>query len=110
MKLLFDHNLSPSLVNRLGDIYPNSQHLFNLKLDTAEDSVVWQYAREHEFMIVTKDSDFSELSLLKSFPPKVIWIRIGNCITNDVESLIRSNAEQINEFGRKSSLGILILS
>lgn len=110
MKLLFDNNLSPRLVNRLGDIYPNSQHLFNLKLDTAEDSVVWQYAREHEFMIVTKDSDFSELSLLKGFPPKVIWIRIGNCITNDIGSLIRSNAKKIYEFGRKSSLGILILS
>jgi predicted nuclease of predicted toxin-antitoxin system len=110
MKLLFDHNLSPRLVNRLGDIYPNSQHLFNLKLDTAEDSVVWQYAGEHEFMIVTKDSDFSELSLLKGFPPKIIWIRIGNCTTNDVESLIRSHTEEINEFGRKSSLGILILS
>lgn len=64
MKLLFDHNLSPRLVNRLEDIYPNSQHLFNLTLDTAEDSVVWQYTREHGFMIVTKDSDFSELSLL----------------------------------------------
>lgn len=110
MKLLFDHNLSPRLVNHLGDIYPNSQHLFNLKLDTVEDSVVWQYAREHEFMIVTKDSDFSELSLLKGFPPKVIWIRIGNCTTNDVESLIRSKAEKINEFKRESSLGILILS
>lgn len=110
MKLLFDHNLSPRLVNRLEDIYPNSQHLFNLKLDTAEDFVVWQYAREHEFMIVTKDSDFSELSLLKGFPPKVIWVRIGNCLTNDVESLIRSNAENINEFGRESNLGILILS
>jgi predicted nuclease of predicted toxin-antitoxin system len=110
IKLLFDHNLSPRLVNRLEGIYPNSQHLFNLTLDTAEDSVVWQYAREHEFMIVTKDSDFSELSLLKGFPPKVIWIRTGNCTTNDIESLIRSNAEKINEFGRKSSLGILILS
>lgn len=110
MKLLFDHNLSPRLVNRLEDIYPNSQHLFNLKLDTAEDSVVWQYASEYEFTIVTKDSDFSELILLKGFPPKVIWIRIGNCLTNDVEFLIRSNVEKIKEFGLRSSLGILILS
>lgn len=109
MKLLFDHNLSPRLVNRLEDIYPNSQHIFNLKLDTAEDSVVQQYASEHEFIIVTKDSDFSELILLKGFPPKVIWIRIGNCTTNDIESLIRSNAEKIKEFGRESSLGILML-
>jgi predicted nuclease of predicted toxin-antitoxin system len=59
MKLLFDRNLSPRLVNRLVDIYPNSNHIFNLGLDTVEDSFVWQYARDREFIIVTKDSDFS---------------------------------------------------
>jgi predicted nuclease of predicted toxin-antitoxin system len=96
MKLLFDHNLSPRLANRLGDLYPNSNHLFNLKLDTVDDSVVWKYAREHEFIIVTKDSDFSELSVIKGFPPKVIWIR--------------THSEEINKFGHESNLGILILS
>ena len=110
MKLLFDHNLSPRLVSRLADIYSDSNHLFNLNLDTAEDSFVWQYARENDFTIVTKDSDFSELSLLRGFPPKVIWIRIGNCTTNDLESLIRSNTKEIENFYRESDLGILILS
>ncbi|MFB2882045.1 DUF5615 family PIN-like protein [Floridanema aerugineum] len=28
MKLLFDHNLSPRLINRLADLFPNSSHLF----------------------------------------------------------------------------------
>ncbi len=110
MKLLFDHNLSPRLVKRLGDLYPNSNHLFNLNLDTAEDSFIWQYARDNDFTIVTKDSDFSELSLLTGFPPKVIWIRIGNCTTNDIESLIRLHSEKIENFYRESNLGILILS
>ncbi|MGL5872268.1 MAG: DUF5615 family PIN-like protein [Xenococcaceae cyanobacterium] len=110
MKLLFDHNLSPRLVNRLSDLYLNSNHLFNLGLDTVEDSVVWQYARDNEFMIVTKDSDFSELILLRGFPPKVIWIRIGNCTTNDIESLIRSHTKEIENFNNELSLGILILS
>ena len=40
MKLLFDQNLSPRLVNCLADIYPNSNHLYNLGLDTAEDSIM----------------------------------------------------------------------
>lgn len=70
------------MVSRLADIYPDSNHLFNLNLDTAEDSFVWQYAKDNDFTIVTKDSDFSELSLLRGFPPKVIWIRIGNCTTS----------------------------
>ena len=110
MKLLFDHNLSPRLVNHLGDIYPNSNHLFNLGLDTEEDAVIWQYAVDNEFVIVTKDADFSELSLIRGFPPKVIWIRIGNCTTNDIESLIRSHTQEIERFYSASTLGILILS
>ena len=110
MKLLFDHNLSPRLVSRLGDLYPDSNHLFNLNLDTAEDSFVWEYAKDNDFTIVTKDSDFSELRLLRGFPPKVIWIRIGNCTTNDLESLIRSHSKEIENFYRESNLGILILS
>jgi predicted nuclease of predicted toxin-antitoxin system len=83
--------------------------LFNLGLDAVEDTIVWQYARDNKFFIVTKDSDFSELSLLKGFPPKVIWIRIGNCTTNDVESLIRSHRQAIESFNNNSNLGILIL-
>lgn len=110
MKLLFDPNLSPRLVNRLVDLYPDSNHLFNLKLDTVKDSVVWQYARDYNFTIATKDSDFSELSLLRGFLPKVIWIRIGNCTTNDVESKLRSHHPEIEEFHLQSNLGILILS
>ena len=110
MKLLFDHNLSPRLVNRLADLYPNSNHLFYLNLDTAEDFIVRQYARDNNFVIVTKDSDFSELSLLRGFPPKIIWIRIGNCTTNNLESLIRSHSQEIDNFYRELNLGILILS
>ncbi len=79
-------------------------------MDTAEDLFVWQYARENNFTIVTKDSDFSEFSLVKGFPPKIIWIRIGNCTTNDVELLFRSNTEEIEKFNSEANLGILILS
>ena len=68
MKLFFDHNLSPRLISRLADLYPDSNHLFNLNLDTAADFLVWEYARDNDFSIVTKDSDFSELSLLRGFP------------------------------------------
>ncbi len=110
MKLLFDQNLSPRLVDRLADIYPNSNHLYNLGLDTAEDSIVWQYARDNDFIVVTKDADFSDLISVRGFPPKVIWIRLGNCKTNDVEFLIRSHVKEIEIFSNDNSLGILILS
>ncbi|MFM7365330.1 MAG: DUF5615 family PIN-like protein [Cuspidothrix sp.] len=63
MKLLFDHNLSPRLVDKLAVIYPNSQHVFLLGLDQADDRILWEYAKQNEFIIVTRDADFNELSL-----------------------------------------------
>ena len=40
MKLLFDHNLSPRLVARVSDLYPNSNHVYLIGLDQASDEVV----------------------------------------------------------------------
>lgn len=77
MKFLFDHNLSPSLVNRLADLYPNSNHLYLMGLDQENDNVIWEIAKQQDYIIVTKNSDFNELLILKGFPPKVLWIRLG---------------------------------
>ena len=85
MKLLFDENLSPRLVERLADVYPESQHVSGVELGAALDSAVWEYAKAHGFAIVSKDSDFAERSVLESGPPKVIWIRLGNCSTSEIE-------------------------
>ncbi|MEK6752499.1 MAG: DUF5615 family PIN-like protein, partial [Chloroflexota bacterium] len=58
--LLFDQNLSPRLVEHLADIYPDSIHVFSLGLGDAMDIEIWQYAHDNDYMIVTKDADFSE--------------------------------------------------
>lgn len=69
MKLLFDHNLSPQLVSRLRDCFPNSSHVFPLGLATASDLVVWTYARNEGFTIVTKDADFNDAAILHGVNP-----------------------------------------
>lgn len=107
--LLFDQNLSPRLIDRLVDIYPNSVHVHGLGLGTSLDRIVWDYAREHDLVIVTKDVDFSELGLVFGFPPKVIWIRRGNCSTNDVEALLRENFDEIEALSSDQDTGVLTL-
>ncbi|MDX2286191.1 MAG: DUF5615 family PIN-like protein, partial [Bacteroidia bacterium] len=47
----------------------------------ADDRQVWEFARQAQFAIITKDNDFNELSQLLGYPPYVIWIRRGNCST-----------------------------
>ncbi len=109
MKLLLDQNLSPRLVRRLADLYPNSSHIMEVGLDRSLDKEVWNYARQHEYIIVTKDVDFSELSLVQGFPPKVIWIRRGNCSTHDIETILRKNLNLIKAMNEDASTGILEL-
>ena len=81
MKLLLDENLSPRLVAPIGEQYPGSTHVEDCGLLAAPDEQVWRFAQENGLTIVTKDSDFSERSVLDGCPPKVIWLRIGNCKT-----------------------------
>jgi predicted nuclease of predicted toxin-antitoxin system len=83
---LFDHNLSPSLVNSLAVIYPNSNHLYLMQLDQESDYTVWEIAKNQDYIIFTKDADFNELSILRGFPPKVIWIRYVGWI-NQIQPL-----------------------
>ncbi len=70
-KLLFDQNLSPKLINRLADLYPNSDHLDLLGLGTADDALVWEHARRNGFLVITKDADFADLSVFAVFRRKL---------------------------------------
>jgi predicted nuclease of predicted toxin-antitoxin system len=76
-------------------------------LDQESDHVVWEIAKTQDYIIVTKDSDFNELLILKGFPPKVIWIRSGNCATKTIESLLRNNYEAILAFYQDKNIGII---
>jgi predicted nuclease of predicted toxin-antitoxin system len=109
VKLLFDQNLSPRLVSRLADEYPGSDHVSSVGLEAASDLEVWEYARDHGYTLVSKDADFSELSLLRGFPPKVLWLRVGNCTTSRIEEVIRHHREALEQLETDDSLGILSL-
>jgi len=109
VKLLFDHNISPDLITRLGDLFPGSNHVYPLNLHEQGDAVVWAYARDHDFIVVSKDADFSEISMLHGFPPKLIWLRLGNCSTDEIEGVIRASYASIAELREDADRGILSL-
>ena len=68
---------------------------------------MWTYAREHDFTVVSKDADFAEISMLRGFPPKLLWLRIGNCQTSEIEQLIRANQQFLAELAADDARGIL---
>lgn len=109
MKLLLDQNLSPKLTGRLADVYPNSEHVGDVGLSRALDREVWAHAKQGEFAIVSKDSDFSELSVLLGFPPNVVWIRRDNCSTAEIEKMLRENRAAVERLGGDPEAGVLAL-
>lgn len=110
MKFLFDENLSPSLVSRLQDVFPGSLHVRDVELHSASDSLVWKYAEENSLIICSKDSDMHQRSFLFGFPPKVVWVRLGNCSTSDVEHLLRFRYAEIEAFASDEFASFLSLS
>lgn len=78
MKLLLDENLSRRIVPFIQDSYPESTQVALIGLEHADDKIIWQYAIENGFVIVTKDADFYDMAMLYGQPPKVIWLKIGN--------------------------------
>ena len=110
MKLLFDQNMSSRLVRCLADTYPDSSHVQFVSLDSASDDQVWEYTRLNEFVIVTKDEDFNDLSVMRGSPPKVIWLQLGNCTTAQVEAAIRACIAEIKTFQEDTSVGTLVLT
>ena len=109
MKLFFDHNLSPRLVQRLVDLYPNASHVALVGLERASDSIVWSYAQTNDYIIVTKDSDFNDMSVLRGFPPKVIWLQLGNCTTRDLETVLRRHHTAVYDFASDPTAGVLVI-
>jgi predicted nuclease of predicted toxin-antitoxin system len=107
--LLFDQNISPRLVDRLEDMYPGAVHVSMVGMGNALDMEIWQYAYDNDHIIVTKDADFSELGLIKGFPPKIVWIRRGNCSTRDIELMLRENFSAIGALSDDPETGILTL-
>jgi predicted nuclease of predicted toxin-antitoxin system len=110
LKLLLDENLSPHLSAALDDLYPGSRHVRECELKSKSDDEVWQYAKENAFAIVSKDSDFSELSVLRASPPKVIWLRIGNCTTTRAGFLLRDAFPRIQAFLSAGEENCLVLT
>lgn len=110
LKLLFDQNLSPDLVALLGDVFPDSTHVRDVGLASSDDMDVWEFAKLNGLAIVSKDADFRQLSFLNGFPPKVVWLRVGNSSTAVIHSLVRAHAADMLTFESDTTAALLVLT
>lgn len=109
MKLLLDENLSIRVLENVVDLYLGSSHVSLLGLTRTDDSVIWNRARAENFCIVSKDSDFYQRSLLFGAPPKVVFLKVGNCTTAKILSVLLYNDHVISRFQEDQDASLLIL-
>lgn len=105
MKLLFDQNISHRILKYLPKIFENSSSIKNEKLINRDDRYIWNYAKVHNFTIVTQDSDFSDLNIFLGFPPKIIWLKTGNLSTKSLSLLIYEYQDELIKFSENPELG-----
>jgi predicted nuclease of predicted toxin-antitoxin system len=98
MKLLFDQNISFRILRLLPESFSDCRQVRTVGLHNRNDLEIWQFAKQNGFTIVTFDADFFDLSILRGFPPKVIWLRTGNLTTSEIAELIILNYSTITSF------------
>lgn len=109
MKLLLDENISRRIVPLLQECYPNTTHIVLIGLEGASDKEVWQYAKDHDYIIVSKDEDFLSFFSVYGYPPKLIRLLMGNCSnTALVESLVKESIS-INKLINDKEIGLIEL-
>lgn len=107
MKLLLDENLSCRIVPALQVLYPDSTQVTLEGFEGYDDKALWEYARVHELVLVTQDSDFHEMSVLYGFPPKIIWLKCGNQPKKVIAQRLIDNHAAIEQFYKNDGLGCI---
>ncbi|MFW6248354.1 MAG: DUF5615 family PIN-like protein [Bacteroidota bacterium] len=104
MNLLLDQNISFRVKKKLIKDFPECKHVSDCGLSDTEDANIWEYAKKHDFTIVTYDQDYFEISLFWGSPPKIVWIKSGNLINSEVAKLLVDNKKTIIDFITKEEL------
>jgi predicted nuclease of predicted toxin-antitoxin system len=107
--LLFDQNLSFRVPRALAEVYPGALHVRDGRLTVADGKEIWRYAAANDCVVVSKDSDFYQRSLLLGHPPKAVWIRRGNCSTKIVEEILRQHRDDVERLIADPTLACLML-
>jgi predicted nuclease of predicted toxin-antitoxin system len=84
MRVLIDENLPATLATALPI---ECVHATDFGRNPT-DHELWIIARDQNFVVLTRDTDFFDRLMLEGPPPKVIWIRLGNLRRRDLEKKI----------------------
>ena len=108
MKLLFDQNISFRIIHLLKSTFQNCKHVNDVGLDGKSDSEIWEFAKLNGYTIVTFDSDFYDLAVIKGIPPKIVWLRLGNTNTLTISHTLIQKKDLISDFCRAENENVCL--
>ncbi|MBA4293026.1 hypothetical protein C0431_08645 [bacterium] len=108
MNLILDANISRRLIPLLATFADSIEHVSVIGINPT-DREIWDYAIAHNKVIVTKDNDFDHLAFLLAPPGKVIRITLGNCTTESIAILMRTEVNRIELFAKNQEESLLTI-
>ena len=90
-------------------MYSESAQVKDFGLAQTDDDIIWNFAKTNDYILVSKDSDFHQKSLLWGHPPKFIYLRVGNCSTSYIIQVLLNNYSTIAAFAENENESILVL-
>lgn len=88
MKILIDANLSWRLIRFFDKHNIEAVHVNRLRGAPLDDNDIWLHAKQHGYVILTQDVDYSALVEQDASGPSVISLRTGNLSNSRVELLL----------------------
>ncbi len=109
MKLLLDENISRRIIPALQTRFPGSSQVSLLGLERASDVQLCDFAQERGFVLCSKDDDFHNLVIARSYRPKLVRIAIGNASNDRVLAALLSAADRIEQALSQDAVGIAVI-
>lgn len=79
MKFLVDNQLPPALARMIvAELGAEAIHVSDIGSRDASDAALWNFAIQHEFILISKDEDFARIALIDA-KGGLLWVRLGNC-------------------------------
>jgi len=109
MKLLLDANLSWRMIAILQQHFTTCLHVDRITqlMVPAKDLDIWNYAKEHDLIIITNDEDYVDLVNLRGFPPKVVLLKTGNQNRLFISNLLIQRKDDIETLQNSKESGLL---
>ncbi|BDC49070.1 hypothetical protein F183_A13860 [Bryobacterales bacterium F-183] len=95
MKFLIDNQLPFELAKLLASRSVECVHVRELGMEQTSDSRIWNYAAQHQYIIVSKDQDFRDLVIRTNGQCQMVWIRTGNCRVPHLLDLVSAHWDDI---------------